>query len=1771
MTEHAGPSPIEPGMLVDHFKIVRSIGRGGMGEVYLARDTVLGRKVAIKVIREGALGGRTAVRRFLAEARATASFSHPHIVTLFATGEVRGQPYVALEFVEGQTLAQRLRDGALGTMDAVRIIAAVADAVREAHRHGVVHRDLKPDNVIIGRDGRPRVLDFGLARTVKDRSEGGDGAERGTDAIPESARDLAATLVGPSGPFDSARVTLGPGELAAAPDRDTAADDDGVLCGTPLYMAPEQWCGHGASRASDVWAIGVMLHELVEGEHPLQALGMFQIAAEVLSRRPMPSPVRPVPQALLELLEACTKKDPRDRPTIAEVCGRLDQLLTGTRRSEGDEVGPFRGLLAFDERHADRFFGREVEVESFVERLREQSIVAVVSHSGAGKSSFVQAGVIPRLREQRRCVVLRMRPGHAPVRALAQCLASSESASTRALSPTRPHTSKRVSSTDAPSETDRQELEAALRRSPERTALFLADLADRENALTLLFVDQLEELFTLGASPSERDLFLRTLACAADDPVVPVRVCYTLRDDFVGQVARSADARTLLAGLFVLQTPGRERLQEILERALKASGYTWESPSLVDEMARSVESEPAALPLLQFAGQMMWERRDRERRILTTGSYTSIGGVAGALARHAEAVLAGMTHANVRVARTLMLRLVTPQRTRRMMDQADLLEGLGDEARGVLKDLVDARLLIARVRAGDREHGQVEIAHEALIAQWQRLSRWVDEAHEEIVFLHEVEQAATLWQKRGRPEEEVWRGDALQDACRRAERLTRDLPPTARDFLAAGRALQARASHRKRLAVALSLALLSVVAVVLAWQNREARLRRADAEQARELAEAKRAEALYEGARAALDRLDPLEASAKLRSALELHDVRLARPLWWQLRGTPMRWTAEVTAATNLVAASPDGSFVAVGGNDGTVFRIDVNDGSVGVFRGIRGQISQVFFAPAGTLRVATWGGELFAWDLGAHALSTVMDPVPGALQFAQSARGTWLVPVRQDGSLRLFDGRTHGEKWRRDEDPNPMSAVVFTGDERRVIVGRESGAIRIHDSATGTLERVLREQGARVAALQLGPSGSQLWSLDSAGELLAWDLTSSKADSVGKVSLGGMVKAAFNGDGTLLAHAGTDKEIRVVKTTNLEEVCVLRGHRDTPYSMAFLPSSRFLVSSSTAKDVILWDLDRVPTLPIEPRGHSAEIHGLAMSPDGTKVVTGGTDSSLRWWDAETGLLRRVLGTHGGRINSVAFSADGRWVVSGAIDGTVRVWDEAAGVTVKTIEVQSPPMCVTFLDGSKTVASAHGDGTVRVWDRETGTVQRTIKVGVRLWDMEADRAGRLAVTGSDGAVRLFEPSTGRVLRTLRGHTSDVWGVSWGPDGSLLSAGEDGKLVLWPGADAPSRILVQHDGRLTRGTFSPDGGTAVVTGSGGLAFLLDLRTQARIALRGHRHRDVNTALFDPNTASVVTVGDDATVRRWRVSDGEPLWSAPLLVPRPPFLITHRGRIALDPAAAPPPQSRWLAHAEREATLAAMSRDSATLCLRARGGDLEMWDTARDERRLQTRVGRDVTGLEAARESCWARTSDGGAWLLHPAEDNKPVAQGVTALAPAGEDMLVGQNGTVRVFDAAGIAIASFTADVGITAVGKVGDWIAIGYREGGLELISRTAPDTRRTAFQQLPMSAVERIVEGPMGTLVAGYSSGIVGTWDTETGIRLSQFGIHGPAVHLHVEGTRLYAASELGDHAVADLPELAMDHCSLLRAVWESVPVVWRDGRAVLSPVPSGHACSGR
>src|SRR5580698_3524098 len=206
--ELAQPPKLVVGETLGRYQVRRLLGQGGMGQVYLARDVVLGRSGALKVV-----GGMHDTDRFLDEARAIARLNHPNIVQLYDFGVYRSGIYLALEYVDGITLRERAKNGLLELDEILRHIRAVADALSHAHASSVYHCDLKPSNVMIGRDGRVRVVDFGLARTA-----------------------------------------------------DTNTQNAG---GTPDWMAPEQWLGDAVGDRVDSWALGIVTAELLAGVHPL--------------------------------------------------------------------------------------------------------------------------------------------------------------------------------------------------------------------------------------------------------------------------------------------------------------------------------------------------------------------------------------------------------------------------------------------------------------------------------------------------------------------------------------------------------------------------------------------------------------------------------------------------------------------------------------------------------------------------------------------------------------------------------------------------------------------------------------------------------------------------------------------------------------------------------------------------------------------------------------------------------------------------------------------------------------------------------------------------------------------------------------------------------------------------------------------------------------------------------------------------------------------------------------------------------------------------------------------------------------------------------------------------------------------------------------------------------------------------------------------------------------------------------------------------------------
>ncbi len=746
--DHAGPAdaPLAEDTRVGDFRIRGLIGEGAMGQVYLAQDTKLGRRVALKLIKRSVMQG-DAVERFLEEARATARFNHPHIVTIHAVGEHDGRPYLALEHVDGESLRARLGAGPLAVREALRHGRAVAEAVAEAHRRGLVHADLKPENVVISRDGRVRVVDFGLARLA-----GG---------TPDSSS------------------------------------------GTPAYMAPERWRGAPPAGAIDVWAIGVLLHELVTGRRPLSDAALATLAFS-RDRPALDLPAAP----WAPLVRDCLAPDPAARPTAEELVRRLGALLDPRAiTSEGFDRCPFPGLAPFSRDHAADYFGRRAELDALVEQLRGRALIPVVGPSGIGKSSFIRAALLPRLDETGRWIACCLRPGAAPFYALAAALAL----------PGRPAA----------------EIAGALRRHPDSLSLVLGDVARHHGARVLLFVDQFEEAFTLAAAGAGAIAFCDALARAAL-AAEPWRIVLTLRDDFLGRLAAAPSMWPHLGAVMVLPPLAPADLRAAVAGPLANADYEPDTPELIARIVDDVAGQPACLPLLQFTCQSLWERRDAAHRRVLTAEYEAMGGATGALASYAQRFMAELTPDEVRLVRGVLLAVVHPDGTRRPRLRAELLDGLPAAAREVadrlLERLLERRLLVA-TRDAENDATTLEIAHEALAAAWPQLARWLDETYEERVLVAELEQTSQMWLRRGRRDDETWTGVALAEAVRKVGAWSITLPSISRAFLDASVRRERLRRRRRRwitggISGALGAAVLATIGVTLAFARQEQELRR---------------------------------------------------------------------------------------------------------------------------------------------------------------------------------------------------------------------------------------------------------------------------------------------------------------------------------------------------------------------------------------------------------------------------------------------------------------------------------------------------------------------------------------------------------------------------------------------------------------------------------------------------------------------------------------------------------------------------------------------------------------------------------------------------------------------------------------------------------------------------------------------------------------------------------------------------------------------------------
>ncbi|HRI69802.1 MAG TPA: protein kinase, partial [Polyangium sp.] len=1392
---------IEPGSRIKHYEIIRKLGEGGMGAVYLGRDTRLGRRVAMKFLHDQS--GR-ALDRFLVEARATALCQHENIVVIYDVDDIDGSPYMVLEYIEGQTLRSLLherfeaksRQEKPSVQWVVEIMISVARALSAAHAMRIVHRDLKPENILLTNSGLVKVVDFGIAKQVD-----------APIAVPKS-------------------------EVPVERLADVKLTQDGVSPGTMMYMSPEQWLGDEIDARTDIWAAGLILFELLTGVHPLAPVTITALTQVVLFDFPMPSAKdkRPDAAALSAVIDRCLRKRKEERYASAdELCAALEGLSTDRGvLAISDQECPFAGLSAFQEADAGKYFGRERDLAAVLTKLRHQQLVAIAGPSGAGKSSFVRAGIIPTLRStEKQLETWTLRPGRKPLAALGDVLVSLQDSSTNA------------------EFGDAQAIERSLVEEPGSLGLHLRNRCRQKGPKhqIVLFVDQFEELYTLSTDARVREAFVANLLGVADDASSPLRVILSIRADFLDRMAEDRSFLSeVMRGLYFSPPMGPQGLRDALEKPLAAVRYEFDEADLVDEILRGLEGVKSPLPILQFLATKLWETRDEKEHRLTTKAYHALGGVAGALSMHADAMLEAMSPIEQKITRAIFLRLVTPERTRALV-LLDELCGLAEDraaAEQVLQRLSEARLIA--IESGDEREGKtVELVHESLIERWGKLRQWLDENKLDVQFVAELRGAAAQWEKNGKADGFLWR----EEAARRAESWLSarqsaggmELAARELEYLNAVVRLAERTRRRLRAIFGAGFVVTVMVAVIVSLLafNAKKQAARADEEATHARVEAKQARnATRLAAAREMQTKDPTKALALLREiepgpvprgwvelVLQTRYAGIAERVKYQSNSV---WSAKL---------SPDGRRVAVALTNRTLEVWDVDgSGESVVLRGHEHSVDDLAWSHDGR-RIASGSRDKTVRIWNADGTGT---PVVLAGHEKRVVGVDWspddqhIVAVASNESVRIW--KTDGSNEYVVVGPDPEIhgySAAWSPDGKHIAIGMKNGDVHIWDAAGKDKERVLRGHQDMVTALDWSPDGEYLVSAARDKTARIWDALGAGESRVLQGHQDALTRVRWSPNGRQLATGSYDKTIRLWNIRGDEAAVVLRGHEGAVWGIDWAADGARLISASVDREVRVWNIASMVRRTILV-GHSDTARRVFFRGDGKRLVTASSDKTARIWDLEEYKIVRVLRGHDDIVNFAAFSHDGERVVSASDDMTVRVWQ--SNETSEPLVFRGHKGSVRgalFTPSDRLIVTNSDDETIRIWDsqgQKPPIVLRGHERQVGALSISPD--GQTVASGAmDRTIRLWSLASARELRAFRGHTEGVWGVSWSPDGRrIVSGGDDSTLRIW-NADGTGEPLVLMGHRAFAGVHS-------------------------------------TSSFEPNGRRIVSSSVDGTVRIWNAN-------------------------------------------------------------------------------------------------------------------------------------------------------------------------------------------------------------------------------------------------------------------------------------------------------------------
>jgi WD40 repeat protein/DNA-binding SARP family transcriptional activator len=1486
----------QPG--VRGYELKEQIGEGSFGAIHRAIQPAVGREVAVKVIRQKFANDPDFIRRFESEAQLVARLEHPYIVPLYDYWRDPEGAYLVMRYMRQGSLLTALKAGPWPPERAAGLLDQIASALAVAHQQGVVHRDIKPDNILLDEAGNAYLTDFGIAKDLT-RQE----------------------------------------QLTA----------QGAVIGTLDYISPEQILGEAVTPQTDIYSLGAVLYETLTGEKPFSGAIAHMLQSHLHEPLPPVTASRPdVPATIDTVLQKATAKSPDGRYVtvlaMAEAFGSAVRGLepaTDGRRPRLPAVteiyNPYKGLRAFQEADAADFFGREGLVQQLLDRLDdgaaggESRFLAVVGPSGSGKSSIVKAGLIPALRDgalpgSEKWFVAEMTPGSHPFTQLEMAL--------------WPVAVEPPPDLVEPMRRDNGGLLRTLRRI----------LPDEPGVQLLLVIDQFEELFTLVEDEDERTLFVDSLLAALWAPHSPLRLVVTLRADFYDRPLQRQHLGQLL----------RENTEIVLP--LNATELTWAireparrlgvglEEGLVTAIVADVADQAGALPLLQYALTELFERRQNQR--IGRAAYEAIGGVQSALSRRAEALYSELDEPGQAAARQLFLRLVTlgegAEDTRRRALRSELFSLAGEWRSGgageksAITQVID-RFGAARFLTFDHDPQTraptVEVAHEALLREWPRLRGWLAESRDDVRWQRLLAVAAAEWQQAEQEEGYFLHGSRLDQFESWAAGSSVALTAAEQAFLAASRTArqqrrseeearrqreldtaqklaqterqraeeQANAAQKLRqraaflagaLAVAAVLAILAFTFARSATHNAGlAATREVDALTNADLAATRAADALL-SADLAASRQAEAEAEANLRATAEAIAIEEREAAEWQAR---LAFSRELVASAILnLEDDPELSILLA---LHALTQAETLQAQEVLHRALHSSrllqripdredrhfgLPVIISADGTRLAVGVFAGNFFdfQWQTEVRDAVTLelLYTLPGLVLAHRWDDANRLATNTRDAdalTVKIWDGAGQ-----------PVSSIALPPNFGPPVVSPDlawlaylpvgSATPVLVDLSTGETVRELDASGGAFS-----PDGRFYAHNNSSsdGGLVVLEVESGR--EVYKRPTRQVSAVAFSADGQQIAFAEANgAPVTIVDIASGQDIIALHGHTGQLAFAQFNAAGTRLATIGRDGSAIIWDTSTGAPLLRLGLDTSSERPWATFTADDTRLVTSAGSEGLLLWQLAP--LGEWLTLPGDCFCGFDFSPDGDLLAVGDLE-SVRILTADTGqpvitltsaITDPTQTLRSEPV---FSPDGTLVAAIQNGTTVVVWDVASGQERLNLNGHTEVvFGLAMSPDGqRLATIAYDRTARLWDLTTGAAVYTLTEiYTSPgplIVGGQWidiafSPDGAKLATAGGNSVKVWDTATGDELVSLQQpvpDLLAYTVAFNPDGNHLAVgmrfgRGSG----VWDADTGEKLfELAGHTASVVALA-YSSDGRQIATGSNDGTIRLWDADTGEP---------------------------------------------------------------------------------------------------------------------------------------------------------------------------------------------------------------------------------------------------------------------------------------------------------------